>query len=88
MSDKEFYMVEAISTFHMRYLIHSNSPESAVKYVQSGRVDTEFDQRFLGEEVLVANRISETDAINSLNNSYNSWTNEEILERLSYEDDE
>lgn len=83
---KKLYMVESLSTFHMRYLVEADSKEEANKIVKESIEDSdcclsEFSQRHLGEEILSVYKIKEKAAIKQFrkdNDYLAKWEDERI----------
>ena len=78
---KKLFLVDTISTFHMRYLIEAESKSQAEVIARTDNFGDEFSQTHLGETVLTARKIKRKDAIKQFreDNSYLSgWTDEKI----------
>lgn len=79
---KKLFMVEAISSFHMRYLIQAESATDA-KFIAENRDElVEFSQNHLGETVLSVHKIKTADAIDEFrkdNDYLAGWSDEKII---------
>lgn len=88
MMSKKLYMVEAISTFHIRYLIEADSKDEATDIVKqrmdSEEVIDEFSQRHLGEEVIATHKIKEDKAAKEFreDNFCATWSDEFVKSRM------
>jgi hypothetical protein len=82
---KKLYMVETVSTFHLRYLVEAESAEDAAFDVKNNTPEIEFSQRHIGEEVLFAHKIKESKAVSEFrkDNEYLSeWSDELIKSKM------
>lgn len=88
MMSKKLYMVEAISTFHLRYLIEADSKDEAVDIVKERSNNDvfidEFSQRHLGEEIIATHKIKEDKAAKEFreDNVCATWSDEFIKSRM------
>jgi hypothetical protein len=86
MSDKVWVMVDAISTFRMRYVIEApaDHPEYALDDVTM-ETAKEFSQEWLGEQIVSHRVVSEEEALAvcDVDNSYlKSWSKEDKIRVL------
>ena len=69
----QLFVVETIHTFHMRYLVESETAEGAREIVNKQPDDEEWQQKYLGNTILTVHPISheEAEEIHATNDS--SW---------------
>lgn len=92
MSDKVWVLVEAVSTFRMRYMVEApiDHPEYALDDVTM-QTAKEFSQEWLGEQIVSHRVMSPAEALVQcdLDNSYCSdWTDEQKMNAFFTKEDE
>lgn len=86
---KKYYLVEAVSTFRMRYVVEQPNAEYAMDTVVCQEAK-EFSQEHLGEQIVSAREVTEEDilALCDVDNHYcKSWTAEQKLKTFVTEKD-
>jgi hypothetical protein len=85
----KYYVVDVLSTFRNRYVIKAKSLVDAMDEVGFNEHDPdfkEFSQKHLGTQILDGREISYSDIIQlqySDNDYLSSWTESEVIERLT-----
>ena len=69
----QLFVVETIHTFHMRYLVESETAEGAREIVNKQPDDEEWQQKYLGDIVLTVQPISHEEAEEIHTTSDSSW---------------
>ena len=69
----QLFVVETIHTFHMRYLVESETAEGAREIVNKQPDDDEWQQKYLGDIVLTVQPISHEGAEEIHATSDSSW---------------
>lgn len=78
---KKYFLVEAVSTFRMRYVVEQPNAEYAMDTVVMNEAK-EFSQEHLGEQIVSAREVTEDQIIElcDIDNAYvKSWTREQKL---------
>ena len=86
---KKYYLVEAVSTFRMRYVVEQPNAEYAMDTVVCQEAK-EFSQEHLGEKIVSAREVTEEEvlALCDIDNHYcKSWTSEHKLKTFVTEKD-
>ena len=69
----QLFVVETIHTFHMRYLVESETAEGAREIVNKQPDDDEWQQKYLGDTILTVQPISHEEAEKIHTTSDSSW---------------
>lgn len=79
---KKYYLVEAVSSFRMRYVVEQPNAEYAMDTVVMNEAK-EFSQEHIGEQIISAREVTEKEILEicDVDNHYcKSWTDEKKLE--------
>lgn len=80
----KYFLVEAVSTFRMRYVVEQPNAEYAMDTVACDEAK-EFSQEHLGEQIISAREVTEDEIIEicDIDNKYlKNWTREQKLNTL------
>jgi hypothetical protein len=86
---KKYFLIEAVSTFRMRYVVEQPNAEYAMDTVAMEEAK-EFSQEHIGEQIISARQVSESEIIEicDIDNSYvKSWTDEQKFRSFVTEKD-
>ena len=75
----QLFVVETIHTFHMRYLVESETAEGAREIVNKQPDDEEWQQKYLGNTVLAVQPISHEEAEKIHTKKDSSWMGSEWM---------
>ena len=75
----QLFVVETIHTFHMRYLVESETAEGAREIVNKQPDDDEWQQKFMGDTVLTVQPISREEAEKIHTKKDSSWMGSEWM---------